>query len=80
MEDFGENYRQGKETKLCPLCNSHKDNEEESFYCKEVNEKVKVEGSFLDIFEEEINQSVVETLKEIMGTRAKVKDHPDDTK
>ena len=69
MQNFGENFRGGKDQVFCRLCNTHLDNLEMSFQCPEIKTKVKVIGNPEDIFEERINPATIKTLTKIIETR-----------
>ena len=69
MEQFGENYRGGKDQVLCPLCNLHLDNQEMAFQCPEVRKSIKVEGSPKEIFQENIREETIKTIQRIMALR-----------
>ena len=70
MEKFGENYKAGRETVLCPLCMKHKDDKEESFkYCKVVEERFGVSGDFESIFDHNISRETMNSMKKIMELR-----------
>ena len=36
MEQFGENFKAGRDSINCPLCNSHLDSQSEAFTCKAI--------------------------------------------
>ena len=75
MEKFGENYRGGREYVLCPICKTHRDGEEESFTeCKEVLVEADTEGTFDNIFEENISRETINKITRIMKIRERRKD------
>ena len=72
MERFGENFRGGRESPLCPLCGSHKDNEESSFTsCQTIQKEIEIKGQFKNIFENVIEKETVTTISKINKIRQK---------
>ena len=69
MEQYGENYRGGKDRVPCPLCNLHLDNQEMAFQCSEVRKHIQVEGSLEDIFKEHIRVKTIQTIQQITEFR-----------
>ena len=66
MAKFGENYRAGRDSVLCPLCKNHKDSQEESFRCTKVRDKIKVEDKYDEIFDDNhINLQRITLTKEL---------------
>ena len=58
MAPFGENFRGGEKTVLCPLCRKHPDGQEESFSCVQVNRLVNVRGNYKEIFRTKFCQQI----------------------
>ena len=50
MAPFGENFKGGLDTPLCPLCLSHPDTQENSFKCEKIKQLINVKGEYNDIF------------------------------
>ena len=51
MANFGENYRGQKNSKLCPLCNFHLDNQKMGFEnCLVLRKNVEISGNYNQIF------------------------------
>lgn len=69
MEKFSENFRGGLDHILCPLCGVHLDNQEMSFKCQVLKSNIKIEGDMDDLYEDEINIKVAETIKRISEFR-----------
>ena len=69
MAQFSENYKAGKATKLCPVCNTSTDEQKHSFACKRLREQLKYEANYLDIFTSKIGKQVAVTLERIVKTR-----------
>ena len=69
MANFGENFRNGSEHVLCPLCHMHYDTQSMAFQCPVVNANVKMEGQYDDIFRAEIPKDIVSTLCNIVKFR-----------
>ena len=75
MERFGENYRGGAASILCPLCHSHLDNQEMSFHCPIIKNEIKIKGNLSDIYKENINNETIETVLKISRYRTKTLDN-----
>ena len=56
---------------LCPLCKNHSDNQELSFKCTRVLEKMNINEDYENIFEQDISLNMAKTIKEIMKLRSK---------
>ena len=69
MAQFSENYKAGKATKLCPVCNTSTDEQKHSFECKRLREQLKYEANYMDIFTSKIGKQVAVTLERIVKTR-----------
>ena len=62
MAQFSENYRSAGGPSLCPLCQTHLDNQQMAFTCPELKELLHKEGKYEFIFEENIPKKSVENL------------------
>ena len=71
MAKFGQNYRGGKEKIVCPLCESHLDNQELSYICPVIRNECKCSS---DIYSEEIHKNTVETIEKIVEIRKSMLD------
>ena len=69
MERFGENYRAGSTPAICPLCQLHFDNQELSLTCPEIRKEYKVKGDMKQIYKDEIEEEIIETITNIMNIR-----------
>ena len=69
MERFGENFRGTQGPILCPLCQNHLDNQEQSYQCTEIIKGVEVKGSLSDIYKNEIKPETIETAVKIAEFR-----------
>ena len=69
MANFEENFRNGSEHMLCPLCHIHYDTQSMAFQCPIVNANVDIKGNFDDIFIDEIPKDLVSTLCNIVRFR-----------
>ena len=69
MEIFGENFRNGKETVICPLCFKHPDNQESSFDCSVIRTAIQVSGNINDIFKDDIDIETIHTISNISEYR-----------
>ena len=72
MENFGENYREGKDHILCPLCDSHLDNQALSVQCRVIKSEIDVKEDIGDIFKEDISLETIETVTKISHLRKKL--------
>ena len=69
MARFGENYRGTSGPNICPLCQTHPDNQQTSFQCKEIRKKIEIKGKLEDIYTENINEDTIKTVVKIMEIR-----------
>ena len=70
MESFGEHFRGGGGPVMCPLCQTHLDNQAMSLQCPGVKEEINVEHHSIEgIFAENISQEVVELISRITKIR-----------
>ena len=69
MAQFGENFRNGKEHIICPLCQLHYDSQNLAFQCQVVNTNIMVNGKYEDIFKEDIPKEVAITICNIVKFR-----------
>ena len=71
MARFGENFRSGRGSVICPVCRSHNDSQDNSFTCKVITNKITIKGNYKDIFlstGQELPE-LVETLTQIEQLR-----------
>ena len=69
MAPFGENFRSGQVVKICPLCSSHVDSQEESFNCLTLKRFFSIEGNYKNIFSSNIPHELIKTLYKIYSYR-----------
>ena len=69
MAQFGENFRNGQEHTICPLCQLHYDSQNLAFQCPIVNANIKVNGKYEDLFKEDIPKEVAITICNIVKFR-----------
>ena len=69
MEKFGENFRGGQDCVICTLCGSHFDSQEMSFQCQVLKKNIEIDGCMNDLYEDNINIKVVETIERITKYR-----------
>ena len=62
MSPFGENYKAGQQTPICPFCSLHLDSQEESFSCVKLKSMIQISGKYSDIFGREFKQEFLKTL------------------
>ena len=73
MEQFSDNFRGGKATAICPLCQSHEDTQYDSFYCKIILNDIKIEGQFDKIFADiERYPKLITTITKISQRRKQI--------
>ena len=65
MEKFGENFCGGKDHVMCLLYGNHLDNQELSFQCQVVREKLNVSGEISTIYKEKINMEIISAISQI---------------
>ena len=69
MERFGENFRGGASSIICPLCFSHLDNQELSFQCPVIKKEIEIEGNYSEIYKEDIETKLIQTILKIRNFR-----------
>ena len=69
MERFGENFRGGASSIICPLCFSHLDNQELSFQCPVIKKEIEIEGNISEMFKEDIETKAIQTILKIRNFR-----------
>ena len=69
MEKFSENFKGGKPTKQCPLCDEHLDTQIHSYQCKVILKNIKISGSIEDIYNQTITKEAAKTLENIVKFR-----------
>ena len=69
MAKFGGNYKGQGPPELCPLCGSHEDNQEKSFQCPKVLDKIKITEDYFNIFETKISLNLSKTITAIVELR-----------
>ena len=65
MTPFGENFKAGKVDSFCPLCQSHRDSQEESFNCLALRKMVDMKGKYSNIFDNKFTEDLIRSLKNI---------------
>ena len=69
-QGFGENFRGGRAYVICPLCDSHLDNQEEYFYnCKYLQQMTNTQGNYYELFNENVPQLLIKTISKISMLR-----------
>ena len=68
MEKFSENFKGGKATKPCPVCEKSLDTQAHSFQCNVIKESIKVDGNLEDIFSLN-NKYLAKVLENILNSR-----------
>jgi hypothetical protein len=69
MERFGENFRGGSGPVICPLCETHLDNQALSLQCPVVKKEIETNSSLEDLYKEHISQETIENISRISKIR-----------
>ena len=69
MAPFGENFRSGNLSTICPLCSTHIDSQENSLYCPTLRRELVIKGNYPDIFSENIPEELTKTIFDIYTYR-----------
>ena len=69
MAPYGENYKEGQKTVICPLCKSHPDGQAESFSCEKMKKLVHIQGDYKEIFGWKFSPEIVKTVYDIYTFR-----------
>ena len=69
MATFSENFRGQFGPVTCPLCFCHLDNQPMSFQCQTIRENVTIKGKYENIFLDNVQSDLAQTLCEIMKFR-----------
>ena len=67
MSKFGENFRGNSDRVLCPLCESHLDNQAMSQQCSVLKDQAKLE--FKDIYSENVSIGAAQSVTKLMKIR-----------
>ena len=51
MAEFGENFKGGRKSVECPLCLSHPDTQQKSFFCPKLTNEINIRGTYDNIFD-----------------------------
>ena len=73
MAPFGDNYRGGEGTPVCPMCGVHPDTQEESFSCTEMRKVVNVQAMYSEVFGKYFRKELVETVEKIYWVREELR-------
>ena len=57
---------------LCPLCGTHLDNQQLSMQCPVIKKNVTVKGDMSDIYKEDINIEIIQTISKISEFRKEI--------
>ena len=69
MAPFGENFRSGNLSTICPLCSAHVDSQENSLACSTLRRELRVKGNYHDIFSENIPEDLINTIFDVYNYR-----------
>ena len=56
MANFSNNFRGGKETKPCPLCDDGPDTQRHSLECKVIKQNIQIQMRYEDIFHSKVKK------------------------
>ena len=73
MAPFGENFRGGQKSVLCPLCKVHPDGQRDSFECTEMKKVINIKGDYMKIFGPNIPEELVKTIHNICNFREELR-------
>ena len=65
MERFGENFRGSQGPIICPLCQTHLDNQEMSYQCLEIRKEVEIKGGLSEIYKNDIKPDAIQNIVKI---------------
>ena len=69
METFGENFRGGKDSTVCPICKTHIDSQSLSLQCQPIKANLKIVCDISDIYGSNISKESVDTITKISKYR-----------
>ena len=69
MAEFGENFRAGRHTVICPFCFSQLDSQDLGAMCPIIQTKMKIIEDISDVYSEHISQGTIETLEKLSEYR-----------
>ena len=69
MADYSENFRGGAGPKLCPLCDTHLDNQKLAFSCPELSQLLNTLGTYENVFRNDIYKETLLNIKTIINKR-----------
>ena len=71
-EGFGENYRGGSDTVMCPFSLSHPDSQDETYQnCSYIENIIKIDEEFTKLFDEIVPKKLIETITVISKMRGR---------
>ena len=69
MANYSDNLKAGNETKPCPLCKEGLDTQRHSLVCKVIQQNIKVNMMYGDIFHSKVDKEVAKTVENILNFR-----------
>ena len=69
MANFHENYKNRTPLSHCPLCSSHPDTQQWAFKCSVLKNNIKIDGTYDDIIEGNIDKKLAKTALSILKYR-----------
>ena len=73
MAEYGENFRGGRDKVFCPfLCPDSLDSQVHSFHCETIRKHTTVEGTYEDIFDDNIPTRTCSTVTNIISVRRRL--------
>ena len=73
MAPFGENFRGGQKTIICPLCKNHPDGQSDSFGCTQLKKVIHINGNYNQIFYKDIPKELATTVNNIYTFREELR-------
>ena len=73
MAPLGENFRGNESNVVCPLCQTHLDNQSSVFQCGRLKKEIEINCELADIYRENIKLETAVTITEIEEIREKLK-------
>ena len=69
MAQYSENFRGQAGPKLCPVCQTHLDNQQLAFTCPEISPKLKDIGKYENIFKDNVSEETIQNIRMITMIR-----------
>ena len=71
-QNFGENFRGGRSSVLCPFCLTHSDSQEEGFKsCTLIKDNIHINAQYENLFKEDVEIDLTRTIVKISSLRTR---------